>query len=265
MFPLLTTSMENPVMGKTPMNRMGKKGSYLVEAAIIMPLFILAVLMMISAIPALSTAENMAFSICDELRLESAKAAFAGEPVTMKLRIKTRVSRENPKAENFRFTSCRYQYRKQKIDDLITVKYRFSYDGNDIQSLFQSSPFTGKMTVRAFTGKIHKKAPVMPTETNDKTVYIFPQWGMRYHRKSCTYVTGSCQMVYLTTQIQNQYQSCKLCNAKSAQIGSPVFCFTKYGEAYHVAGCSTIKRYYVTMEQHKAESQGYTPCSKCGG
>lgn len=252
-------------MQRIPMNKMGKRGSYLVEAAIIMPIFILAVLMMISAIPALSTDENIAFSVCDELRLESVKAAFAGESATMKLRIKNRISKENPKAGVFRFTSCRYQYRKQDIDDLITVKYRFSYDGNDLQSLFKSTTFTGKMTVRAFTGKIHKDTPVTTKEKVDRQVYIFPQWGMRYHQKSCTYVTGSCQMTYLTSQIQKQYQSCKLCNAKSAQIGSPVYCFTRYGEAYHVEGCSTVKRYYVIIGQQKAEYQGYTPCSKCGG
>lgn len=252
-------------MWKKPMNRMGKKGSYLVEAAIIMPIFILAVLMMISAIPALSAAENTAFAVCDELRLESAKAAFLKEPAAMKLRIKTRISGENPKMSGFQFTSCKYMYRENSIDDLITVKYRFSYEGNDTQSLFKSAGFTGIMTVRAFTGKLHREAPSTPSVREEKLVYVFPQWGARYHRKSCTYVTGSCQMVYLTPQIQNQYKSCKLCNARSAQIGSPVFCFTRYGEAYHVAGCSTIKRYYVTMEQHKAESQGYSPCSKCGG
>ena len=252
-------------MWKKPMNRMGKKGSYLVEAAIIMPIFILAVLMLISAVPALSCAENTAFAVCDELCLESAKVPFASESATMKLRIKTRVSEENPKASGFRFTSCKYRYRKHGIDDLITVKYRFSYGGEDTQGLFGEAAFTGKMTVRAFTGTLHKKAPAGGGQEEDRTVYIFPQWGMRYHRKSCTYVTGSCQMVYLTADIGKKYQSCRLCNASSAQIGSPVFCFTKYGEAYHVAGCSTIKRYYITIGQHKAEAQGYTPCSKCGG
>ena len=252
-------------MWKKPMNRMGKKGSYLVEAAIIMPIFILAVLMMISAMPALSAAENTAFAVCDELRLESAKAAFGSEPATMKLRIKTRVVRENPKSSGFLFTNCKYMHHKNGIDDLITVSYRFSYDGNDFLNLFHGSDFAGQMTVRAFTGTVHEKTPVTTVDTKEKLVYVFPQWGMRYHQKSCTYVTGSCQMVYLTAQIKKQYQSCKLCNAKSAQIGSPVFCFTKYGEAYHVSGCSTIKRYYVIIGRHKAEAQGYTPCSKCGG
>ena len=247
------------------MNRMGKKGSYLVEAAIIMPIFILAVLMMISAIPAMSAAENVAFSVCDELRLESVKVVFVQESMSMKVRMKERIGKENPKALGFRLTSCKYLYEKQGIEDLITVKYGFSYDGEDTQNLFHGTKITGTVTVRAFTGKLHKEPPIDAGVEEDQTVYVFPQWGMRYHRKSCTYVTGSCQMVYLTAQIQKQYQSCKLCDAKSAQIGNPVFCFTKYGEAYHLAGCSTIKRYYVTMEQHKAESQGYTPCSKCGG
>lgn len=244
---------------------MGKKGSYLVEAAMIMPIFILAVLMMISAVPALSTAENVAFSLDDELYLESAKAPFTGEAVSMKMRMKQRITEENHRVSGFDITACKYRYQKQHIDDLITVKYRFSYDGNDFQNLFRPAVFTGSMTVRAFTGTIHKKKPAGAVLEDDRIVYVFPQWGMRYHRKSCTYVTGSCQMVYLTAQIQKQYKSCRLCHAKSAQIGSPVFCFTKYGEAYHMAGCSTVKKYYVTMGQHSAEGQGYSPCSKCGG
>lgn len=252
-------------MWKKPMNRMGKQGSYLVEAAIIMPIFILAVLMMISAVPALSTFENAAFSISDELYLESAKTAFSGDAGTMQLRMKTRIAAENPKVVRFRFIDCKYRYQNQSIDDLISVKYRYSYDGYDPQSVFQSEGFTGSMTVRAFTGKIHKAVPDGTGVEDDRTVYVFPQWGMRYHQKSCTYVTGCSQMVYLTAQIQKTYKSCRLCNAKSAQIGSPVFCFMKYGEAYHMAGCSTVKRYYITMGQHKAEEQGYSPCSKCGG
>lgn len=252
-------------MWKKPMNRMGKKGSYLVEAAIIMPIFILAVLMMISAVPALSTAENVAFSMSDELYLESAKMPFSGDAATMKLRMKNRMKEENPKLSAFEITTCKYRYRKKSIDDLLTVKYGFSYDGNDLQRIFQSAEFTGSLTVRAFTGTIHKSAPEAVETEDDKIVYVFPQWGMRYHRKNCTYVMGSCQMVYLTEQIQKQYKSCRLCHASSAQIGSPVFCFVKYGEAYHVAGCSTVKRYYITMGQHKAEGQGYSPCSKCGG
>lgn len=247
------------------MNRMGKKGSYLVEAAIIMPIFILAILMMISAIPCLSAAENVAFSFSDELRLESVKAVFAEESVTMKSRMQQRIVEENPNIKGFRITSCRYMYDGEKINDLITAEYRFVYDGNDFANLFQSTNFDGRMTVRAFTGTIHKTAPDIRGEQEEKIVYVFPQWGTRYHCKSCTYVTGSCQMVYLTTEIERRYNSCKLCNAKSAQIGSPVFCFTKYGEAYHVAGCSTIHRYYVTLKKSKAELQGYTPCRKCGG
>jgi len=252
-------------MLKIPMNRMGKKGSYLVEAAMILPVFILSVLMLLSAIPALSASENVTFSICDELGLESVKTVFAEEPVTMKLRMSSRIHGENPDCRDFRLTCCKYLYQKHGIKDLITVKYRFSYGGNDSHNLFKDAAFTENLTVRAFTGNRHDQAPAACSTLEDRIVYVFPEWGMRYHQKSCTYVTGSCQMVYLTVSIQNRFDSCKLCNAKSAQIGSPVFCFTKYGKAYHVAECGTVKRYYVTMEQHQAEAQGYTPCSKCGG
>ena len=53
-----------------------KRGSYIVEATIVVPVFILAVLMLISIIPIAASCENVIFSSADELRLESVKSAF---------------------------------------------------------------------------------------------------------------------------------------------------------------------------------------------
>ena len=52
---------------------------------------------------------------------------------------------------------------------------------------------------------------------------------------------------------------------KRQRLGSPVFCFQESGMAYHTADCRIVERYYVEIEKGKAEEQGYTPCSKCGG
>ena len=246
------------------MHRLGKKGSYLVEGALIIPIFILAVLMLMSAVPALSAIENIAFSVHDELRMESAKAGFNGSAAGMKARMKQRITTENPKTEGVRFTHCRYLYRSQGIDDLITVKYRFSYNENDTRNLFYHGVFRGGATARAFTGKRHVLSPDRRSQEEEQ-VCIFPQWGMRYHDTECTYVRSSCRMTYLTEQLQRGYRSCRLCHAQSAQIGSPVFCFTRSGRAYHVYGCSVITRYYVIIEKGQARTQGYTPCTRCGG
>ena len=250
---------------KTPIRWFNKKGSGLVEAAMVMPFFLLAVLMLLSPISVVSSWENVLFSACDEMRYESAKAAFSEQREMMKLRLTGRVASENPDVSGFRIKSVRYGCRKQGIDDLIMVTYTFSHQGNDLYQLFGKSSFEMKAAGRAFTGKLHKTAPVPAEDEEDADVYVFPEWGMRYHKKSCTYIKSSCQMVYLTTVIQKKYDPCSLCHAKSAQIGSPVFCFTKYGKVYHLDHCKTISRYYVVMKEGKARNEGYTPCLKCGG
>ena len=51
-----------------------KRGSYLVEAAIILPIFILGLIAIISVIPAISKAERVVFQTSDEMRLECIKS-----------------------------------------------------------------------------------------------------------------------------------------------------------------------------------------------
>ena len=246
------------------MRKRNKSGSYLVEAALILPIFILAVLMLMSSVPVLSASENAMFSLVDEMRLESVKSAFRKNATALPIKAKARLYKENRTITTVPVISCRYLYANQGIEDLFCVSYRFSCEGNDPFGLFRKATFTGKITARAFTGTVHRKTPFCQ-EQKEETVYIFPEWGMRYHEKNCTYVKGSCQMVYLSSETKKDYNPCNLCNAKSAQIGSPVFCFLRYGEVYHLDVCRQVKRYYITMDKGKAQNQGYTPCSKCGG
>ena len=241
-----------------------KRGGYLVEAAMILPIFILAVLMLMSSVPVLSTGENAMFSIVDEMRLESVKSAFRQNSYVLPLKVKGRVYTENTRVSSLPKVSCHYLYRENDISDLITVRYQIFCEGNDPLGLFLKTEFEGKITARAFTGTLHKHTPA-GSDAETKMVYIFPEWGTRYHNGSCTYIKGSCQMVYLTKETKKDYKPCNLCDAKSAQIGSPVFCFLRYGEAYHLASCRQVKRYYIQIDKKKAEQQGYEPCLKCGG
>lgn len=243
--------------------KLDKRGSYLVEAALTIPIFILSVIMLLSSLPVLSTAENTVFAMADEMRLESLKSGIRQNSYVLPVKIKGRVTLEN-KNQTFKITSYRYLYEQEQIQDLITVQYKQICQGYDLLNLFQPATFRGELTCRAFTGTLHKTAP-SSSQGKAQWVYIFPEWGTKYHDKTCTYITGNCEMVYLTKGIKQDYQPCNLCNAKSVQVGSPVFCFFRYGEAYHVGSCRLVNRYYVEVEKSKAKSQGYTPCSKCGG
>lgn len=245
--------------------RKSKMGSYLVEAAVVIPVFVLSVMMFMSAVPILSDAEHTLFSISDEVRFECLKSAIRRNPGMLPLRLNGRIFLEEEDMTRFRVKSYQYLYDNGEIGDLLTVTFRATFQGHDPLGLFDDVTFDGTVTARAFTGKLHRESPQKNGSADDQIVYIFPEWGSRYHGKHCSYVKASCQMVYLSQETKADYNPCKLCEAKSAQIGSPVFCFMESGRVYHLAECRIVDRYYVEIEKQKALTQGYTPCTKCGG
>lgn len=248
--------------------KLTKKGSYLVEAVIVIPIFIMATAALISMVPITAACENMVFAAADEMRFECLKSAFRKNPSALPPLLSHRIKAENTKLTDYDILAYRYLYRAKGVEDLIFLKFCAELKEKNPLGLFDSVRFSGAVSARAFTGKVHKRPPDgagEDTEKEDKTVYIFPEWGMKYHNKQCTYVKANCRMVYLSQETKGDYTPCRLCKASSAQIGSPVFCFGQSGKAYHLAGCRMVKRYYVEIEKKKAQAQGYSPCSKCGG
>lgn len=237
------------------------------EAVIIVPVFIISVLMLITIIPIMAGCENVTFSVCDELHGESVKSAFRQNPAALPVVLQSRVKSENSRMDSFHIRFYRYLYAEEDIEDLLQVDVRAVFSEKNPIGILSAVTFDGRVRARAFTGKLHKYPPGSSgnEEEDERIVYIFPEWGTKYHGKQCTYVKASCQMVYLSQNIKGSYTPCKLCDAQSARLGSPVFCFQESGRAYHTAACRIVERYYVEIEKGKAEEQGYTPCSKCGG
>ncbi|MGN0659306.1 MAG: hypothetical protein ACI4LA_06835 [Emergencia sp.] len=248
-----------------PIRSSGRRGSYLVEAVIVIPVFIIAVLMLLSVIPAAAACENITCTVCDEIHLESVKSAFRQNPAELPLSLGHRIAAENDRLTSFSIRSYRYLYEEGEEEDLIQVKIRAVFDEKNPMSFLSRVTFDAVVTARAFTGTLHKVPPGGGKNEDDKTVYIFPQWGKCYHGKNCTYVKAGCQMVYLSQALKKEYKPCRLCNASTARIGSPVFCFSDSGRAYHLSSCRTVERYYIEIKKQDAVSRGYSPCSKCHG
>lgn len=246
-----------------------KKGSYIVEAVIVVPIFIMAVVMLMSIVPIVATCENVNFAAADEIHLECMKTAFRKNPAALPVAVKHRIYQENEKINSCKIRRYGYLYRAKGIDDLITLQLRVNFKEKNPLGLFSSVDYDGRITARAFTGTLQKQPPAERSEFEEEKeshiVYIFPEWGKRYHSQGCTYVRSNCQMAYLSQDTKKKYSPCRLCGAKSAQVGSPVFCFRSSGEVYHLSGCRTIDKYYIEIEKEDAEGKGYTPCSKCGG
>lgn len=247
--------------------RKNKKGSYILEAVIVIPIFIVAVTALMSIVPITATCENMVFAAADEMRLESVKCAFRENPAALPVMAEHRIRKENTKLTAYRTSGYRYLYENNGIEDLISLSFEAEFSEKNPVVLFQSVIFGGSITGRAFTGKLHKKPPDEGTNfpEEDEIVCIFPEWGKRYHGKNCTYVKSACKMTYLSQDTKKGLKPCELCNASQAQIGSPVFYFPASGNAYHTGECRTVERYYVEIGKKDAVQKGYTPCTKCGG
>lgn len=246
-----------------------KKGAYIVEAVIVVPIFIMAVMMLISIIPIIATCENITYATVDELKLENVKAAFRKNQIALSTSLNYRIRTENDQVSMWNIDKLDYLYQAEDMEDLISLTSTSVFSQKNPLGLFSSVVYESQVISRAFTGKIHKEPPSaredFEEEKEEQWVYIFPEWGKKYHGKKCTYIQSACQMNYLSQTTKRQYDPCKLCDAKTAEIGTPVFCFTNTGQVYHKAGCRIIDKYYIEMEKGDAVAKGYGACSKCGG
>ncbi len=244
-----------------------KKGVYTIEAAICLPLVMLAVITLgyfIEADSAWENCMNAAFKECSYAQasgLDLSKYAMG-----MKLR---RESMDFGQDVNLRLIHQRYNYSDGRHTDLNS--FRLGADVDLALPLHFGREFEYEDTIkyRDFTGLQYTRHALGAEgleQTEDSTeVWIFPQCGRKYHDESCTYVKATVHSCILTNTLKKQYTPCGMCGSGKLPTGCIVFCF--YGEdtCYHRADCRSIKRHSIVIDRGEAEEKGYTPCSKCGG
>lgn len=246
-----------------------KRGSILVEAALVLPVFILSVIMLSSLIPVTGICENAFFSACDELRTEALKVNFRKNPVAVSSAVSRRIKEENKDVTGCRIYSTDYLYSKKGIKDLITVKGTVIIEKNSLFNLYGKTEYDLHLTGRGFTGKKERKEPLPRSEFERKKgaepVCIFPSYGKKYHKKDCSYVKGAWEKVMLNDTVRKKYSPCSLCHSETAATGTPVCIFRKEGEHYHLQSCKQVSRACIEIEKEDAVKKGYSPCYKCGG
>ncbi len=245
----------------SPDRKLGREGSYIVEAAVVIPVFVLAVMMLIGILPIIRTCEGIMYSASEELRMEMAKSSFRSNPVALPIAAELRMKKENPDASGIRIVSYRYRIRSGRTKDVICLKVRAVFRKTCGLGLYGDVRFLGGIKGRAFTGAYYHEEE---SGEDDETVYIFPHRGYSYHNAGCTFVRKGCRQVFLTYDLKKRYRACPNCHAKESATGSAVFIFP-YGEAYHTSECSAVEHYYRTVRKSEAVRDGYRPCGKCGG
>lgn len=178
--------------------KLTRRGSILVEATIILPIFIIAVCAIISIIPIIGTCEKVVFTACDEMHMVDAKAAITPIQLSFPARLENRIAEENKNVRDVKVNQFLYRYRGTAGDDLISGQVKVCFQEKNPLGLFDAVEFDLKVLSRGFTGSYRKNTPMARAEIESPKeshiVYIFPAWGERYHKKTCKYVTDSYKM-----------------------------------------------------------------------
>ena len=239
-------------------------GSYTVEAAVFLPVFLLAVLTIGFLIRVSAGAESCMHAASDELRLAAANAYVANVSIGLSSKIENRMENEDRYISGARVTDLRYLL----SDGEIALKMKYHIDIPFAVGVYDGVDLTDRLKARAWIGRSNEDPlgyDAMEQEADSETVYIFPAWGEKYHKKECTYVTADPVQMSLTSEVKSKYHACPRCRSGELSEGSVVYCFPQYGEAYHRPGCDSIVKFTVAIQKDQAERRGYTPCSKCGG
>ena len=202
-----------------------KKGSYLVEAAMTLPLCILSVIALALIINIVSICENISLLTALEMRDCSISMSARNhlQSVSLCTKIENRALNECEKLTDFRVKEVKYFYRQNKLYDLIKVVTESKFTVDNPVGIYGQIQFEEKLVVRGFTGVLQDSEPLQAAEfeRNGKSqpVIVYPRYGKRYHLKSCRYVK----------------------------------------ETY--AG----EKYQLEMEKEDALRKGFTSCLICGG
>ena len=213
-----------------------KKGSFTVEAAIVAPLFFLALAAVIFLIRLDLQQEAFLYDLTEEAK----QAAYLAHYLPL----------EEDGGMRAEF------YRTETLS--VPVPFPFFRQGR--------VNFRETLRFRGFVGLAAEGTPLafeeMERESSDDLVWIFPRRGERYHKRECRIVTVYPEERHLTASLRRTYDGCQNCKPETLENGTPVYCFAT-GKVYHSRECSAVERYVVSIAKSQAEEQGYSACSYC--
>lgn len=245
------------------------RGFYTLEAAIFLPLVILAVLSLGYFMKVEGTWERCFYAALDESERAALKAYDGVSYKGLERKIEERIASENEKLDYADIKNMRNMYSDLSGDSITTYRLTAGMSLKLPLGFDREFEFAAKVKYRNFVGKKSVNSPMgseaLEQKAEKNPVWIFPSSGERYHGENCTYVKVSAEKKILTSKIKKSYDTCGLCNSEGIAAGSVVYCFKGKNTAYHKGTCPSIDRHIIVVDRSDAEKRGYTPCSKCGG
>lgn len=257
---------ERAMFSKMSINN--KRGSYLLESAISLPIFIIAVIVMNSVILMYACIEDCNFITANELRRSAAEAVLADTSVAVPHRIRKEIVGKHSQIESARLTDAGLRTERWGTDELIAVSFDLKLKTGNPLGIKAEAVYDLSLVTRAYVGRERDESSMPADEFADynaEPVFIFPKRGEKYHSKGCGFLKAASRSSALSTSLKKKYKSCPLCRSGKAETGDLIYYFPSAGEDYHLPGCPSLQRNFIETDKRTAKERGYTPCSKCGG
>ncbi len=253
------------------------KGSLTVEASLVLPLFIGAIVSLLFFIQAIRINVHIQKAVYNQTMKIAGYAYYINVPeppvVVENLfeaeYIKGCVINElgtefmdNPYLVNGRygfllnFTNI---FDEGIIDVALQYKLKVPFDLFGVGEV----PFVARARCKTWAG-----ADIGRTEWDTEMVYV-TKYGEVYHNnKSCTFIKSDvmncakAKVILLKNESGEWYQPCSLCSEGNPSYIAIVY-YTKYGNRFHInENCSNLKSNVFSIEKETAIKK-YRPCSKC--
>ena len=223
-----------------------RKGYVTLEAAIFLPVLILAVVSIAFYITLFSTIENVAYDNIEETARLASKAGVVKIAPDFTAQLEQRICDENPAVKSIDTARFRYLYWDGDLDDMIAVDEKYKVILQLPMGFDHEIQISSRVKCRGFTGLETAGDPMSFEEMESAgvwdPVWIFPDSGEKYHTKGCTYVKANAYEMVLTSSVKKKYDPCSLCDAESLPTGSFVCCFKESGTVYHRGTCKQVDR-----------------------
>lgn len=248
--------------------------SMTLEAALVLPLFLFAVLNLISIIEIYrvqsnisaalhSTAKQMAvygYEYKEIGTLDNITCLYAVNNV--KKLLGTDYLKGSPVKNGFSGISF-FRSEIMEEDECIDLVAEYKIEPLSLIMGFDEFAMYNRMRTRAWTGYDNSKA-LSHKEDKEELVYITPEGEVYHKSRGCTYLKltiSAVDMDFLKTMRSEDgsiYYSCESCGSKA---NGTVY-ITNYGNRFHsTISCSKLKRTIITVPISKTGGRG--ACKKC--
>ena len=183
-----------------------KRGSYTVEAALCLPVFILVFTALALTINIISQCEDIVFRECKIIHTMDMKAPQVFP---------------DPKGENYKVKKFLYLYPDGKTEGLISMETVSDFEVSDPIGILGKIEFRIRIKSKGFVGEREHSGKLSVSDFQDgsksEKVIVFPKYGMRFHKAGCRYVKQDYEGEEVKLEMEKRdaelkgYTPCSVC------------------------------------------------------